>query len=274
MGSDKPVKFTIYCHTHIESGRRYIGLTSRTMERRWSQHVCQSRRAKGKNAHFANAIRKYGKDAFSHEVLEVHSTLEEANAAEIRLIDEFRTRDPEFGFNLAKGGGYKPDVARRNPWNDPSYRARMLVVMHSPEFVNVHKEACNSQEVVALRREALEREFSDPERKFALVVRMSGKSLSQESRNKIASANRSRVVSQETREKLSQNSAFRTLSPEARARSAQSRSLLPKKTHCKHGHPLSDAYVRANGERICRSCVHDRHIGKRDKMLMASNDNR
>lgn len=28
-----------------------------------------------------------------------------------------------------------------------------------------------------------------------------------------------------------------------------------KATHCKHGHSLEDAYVRANGHRICRVCA-------------------
>jgi len=29
----------VYCHTHIATGRRYIGLTSQTMEKRWRSHI-------------------------------------------------------------------------------------------------------------------------------------------------------------------------------------------------------------------------------------------
>ena len=83
MSFPKPIRYTIYCHTHTESGRRYIGLTKLTMMKRWNSHIYTANHVKnGKLAatgHFPNAIRKYGKDAFSHEVLEVCSTLEEAN---------------------------------------------------------------------------------------------------------------------------------------------------------------------------------------------------
>ena len=56
-------------------------------------------------SHFPNAIRKYGKDEFSHQVLQegIH-TLEQANIAEKFAIELLCTRDPEFGFNLKPGG--------------------------------------------------------------------------------------------------------------------------------------------------------------------------
>jgi hypothetical protein len=121
-----PTRWTIYCHIHIDSGRRYIGLTSKTMLRRWNSHILNAKSKKGKGCHhFWNAIRKYGKDAFSHEVLEVCDTLEAANTAENKWISQFNTRDPQFGFNLSKGGEHTPHPFK-NPWNDPEYRAKML----------------------------------------------------------------------------------------------------------------------------------------------------
>ena len=264
MSSTKQVHYTIYCHTHIESGRRYIGLTKKTTAFRWNQHVQNSKKKTGKGCrHFWNAIRKYGKDAFSHEVLEVHTDLDQANLAEEWWIRQLDTRNPEFGFNLSRGG-YHVKRPVSNPWDRPDYRAKMLEVMRSSEFVNAHKEACNSQEVAALRRKALKREFSDSEHRFALAERMKNKTLSKESREKIASANRNRIVSEETRAKLSKNSTFRNMSAEARAKSAHTHSLLPKKTHCKHGHSLVDAYIRSNRERICRVCVKERDKRRRE----------
>ena len=124
MDSPKPTRYTIYCHIHIESGRRYIGLTQRTMSQRWSQHVSQSKHAK-KLWHFPNAIRKYGKDAFSHEVLEVCSTLEEANIREEFWIEHFKTRDSQFGFNIAPGGQHIPHPIR-NPMDRPEFREKAL----------------------------------------------------------------------------------------------------------------------------------------------------
>jgi hypothetical protein len=52
---------------------------------------------------FANAIRKYGPDAFEHETLETAETLNEANEAEVRWISKLQTRVPH-GYNLEAGG--------------------------------------------------------------------------------------------------------------------------------------------------------------------------
>ncbi|KKM23993.1 hypothetical protein LCGC14_1609580 [marine sediment metagenome] len=116
--------WTIYCHIHNITGRRYVGLTSQTWQERWKNQVHVAKSSKGGRWHFPNAIRKYGKDAFSHKVLGVCDTLEEANIAEIRWIEHFDTRNPEKGFNLAKGGKHVPHPIRKNPWNNPKYRAK------------------------------------------------------------------------------------------------------------------------------------------------------
>jgi hypothetical protein len=120
--------WTVYCHMHTESGRRYIGLTSRTMERRWAQHIIQARSSKGGRWHFPNAIRKYGPEAFSHEVLEICSSLEEANRAEERWIGYFDSRNPEKGFNLAKGGAHTPHSIK-NPWDRSEYRVKQIAAV-------------------------------------------------------------------------------------------------------------------------------------------------
>jgi hypothetical protein len=66
----------------------------------------------------------YGKEAFSHEILETCDILEAANEAESRWIEELGTRDPEKGFNLAKGGLHIPHPFS-NPWDRPEYRKVM-----------------------------------------------------------------------------------------------------------------------------------------------------
>lgn len=119
----KQISWTIYCHTHTESSRRYIGLTKKTMMFRWNQHLQNAKAKRGKGcAHFWAAIRKYGKNAFSHEVLQVCDTLEEANTAEQYWIDLYGTRNLITGFNLAKGGEHVPHPVK-NPWDRPEFRA-------------------------------------------------------------------------------------------------------------------------------------------------------
>ena len=61
--------WTIYCHTHIETGRHYVGLTKKTWQKRWNQHCSQAKSSKDGRWHFPNAIRKYGKEAFTMKSL-------------------------------------------------------------------------------------------------------------------------------------------------------------------------------------------------------------
>jgi group I intron endonuclease len=96
-------RFTIYCHTNRVNGKRYVGQTVYSMEKRWGDHVSSSK-FKGRRSLFANAVRKYGADAFDHQLLEVVSTQEEANLAEARWISQFTCLVPN-GYNLTLGGG-------------------------------------------------------------------------------------------------------------------------------------------------------------------------
>lgn len=90
--------YTVYVHIS-PSGKRYYGLTSRDVKKRWLN-------GKGyiRNEHFYRAIEKYGWDAFAHDIVATGLTKEEACALEERLIAEHHTQDPLFGYNISAGG--------------------------------------------------------------------------------------------------------------------------------------------------------------------------
>lgn len=203
---------TIYCHTHIESGRRYIGQTKRTMERRWSQHVSQSKKRDGGWSYFANAIRKYGPDAFSHEVLEVCHSLEEANEAEEAWINSFSTCDPKFGFNVAKGGSHTPHPIK-NPWDRPGYREKLCNAIkqkwEDPEF----RASLMSPESVAKRSAKIKESHARPEVKEK-ISSGSRAGMTPEARQKISDARSGRKLSPETCAKISAASTAAQSSPE------------------------------------------------------------
>lgn len=90
-------KYEIYCHTHIESGKRYVGQSFAGMEARWEQHVIEAQFTRS-TRRFAVAIRKHGPDAFTHEVLEAVTTQREADNAERAWILKLGTVHPA-GFN-------------------------------------------------------------------------------------------------------------------------------------------------------------------------------
>lgn len=97
-------RFTIYCHTNRVNGKRYVGQTVYSMEKRWADHISASKAQKGGSRVFAAAIRKYGVDAFDHQVLEVTSTQEDADLYETLWIEQMGCRVPN-GYNLESGGG-------------------------------------------------------------------------------------------------------------------------------------------------------------------------
>jgi group I intron endonuclease len=247
-----PKRWVIYCHTHIASGRRYIGFTSKSMSRRWHEHIQNSKHKTGKGCHhFWNAIRKYGKEAFTHRVLETCASLEEANEAERAWIQSYSATNPLFGFNLSPGGNCKLDGSdnsvnasdrARKLWRDPSYRAR----------VTAGVSAANK----------------DPSRVAALVARNKSMVLSEGSRARISASNLSRSCTEATRQKLSVVGIGRTPSnvDQLRAMGADRSAFLRARTHCKYGHSLHDAWVRkSDGERLCRTCSRLRKQSRREK---------
>jgi hypothetical protein len=189
--------WTIYCHTHVETGRHYVGLTKKTVDSRWRDHVQNSRRDSGR-WHFANAIRAFGEGAFDHNVLETCSSLKEANTAERRWIALLGSRNPDLGFNLKDGGLHTPHGVR-NPWERPEYRERRPKKV-SPE----HKAAI---------AKALREHYSNPD-------------------NREGIARRSREVHSrpEVREKLVRSSSGRTYGPEARANNSRAHEGRPGHT--------------------------------------------
>jgi len=119
-------KWTIYCHTLKTDGRRYIGLTSHTMEKRWKEHIKNS---KSGRSYFQNAIRKYGYDAFEHKVLAQSWDLEGANETERTIIEQEDTRNSENGFNLALGGQHALNS------NQLEYRAKLSEIAKATQSV-------------------------------------------------------------------------------------------------------------------------------------------
>jgi len=253
-------RWTIYCHTHVESGRRYIGLTSKTMERRWQKHVYAALRfSNGGRWHFPNAIRKYGKEAFSHEVLAMSWYLEGANATEEALIEQYDTRNPEFGFNFMKGGLHTPHLIT-NPWNRPEYRAKSILAANDkwkdPEYRKKSVLAFkNRWKDLAYRSKlslAIKNKLKDPEYREKLVLSSRGKWLDPVYRTKNMTAAKAGLNTLESKAKISLQSKIKWENPEYRKKQlirlhdpilkekvASKLRILNethRKTHCKNGH--------------------------------------
>jgi group I intron endonuclease len=114
----------IYKITHRLNGHTYVGQTTKTLEHRWKQHCSEKRR----NYHLYNAIKKYGKDAFTVEEVAQYDNMEDLNNAEAYYVEWYNCLTPN-GYNLKEGGGTKGKFSEeirkkigeagkgRIPWN-------------------------------------------------------------------------------------------------------------------------------------------------------------
>lgn len=89
--------YLIYKHTS-PSGKSYIGITNdynvRCTDHKSGNNGCTA---------FAAAVKKYGWDNFTHEIIIADITKEEAVELEPLLIESHHTRAP-YGYNLSSGG--------------------------------------------------------------------------------------------------------------------------------------------------------------------------
>ena len=89
--------YLIYKHTS-PSGKSYIGQT-KDYDRRCWQHQTEHSKCRA----FSAAIKKYGWDNFTHEMLVENITEDEANTLEVFYIKEYQAFGPN-GYNLTSGG--------------------------------------------------------------------------------------------------------------------------------------------------------------------------
>ena len=91
------------------NGKRYIGITCQKPNDRF-------RNGNGykSSPYFYNAICKYGWNNFEHIIIYNDLLEYDAKQKEIELIEEYKTRDSAFGYNMTPGGeGY---CGEDNPW--------------------------------------------------------------------------------------------------------------------------------------------------------------
>lgn len=94
--------FQAYLITCIVTGKRYVGITSRTLKRRWAEHLYDSRRRS--RMAIGRAIAKHGAESFRIEPLCCARTWGDICAAETTLIVQWGTLAPS-GYNVSTGGG-------------------------------------------------------------------------------------------------------------------------------------------------------------------------
>lgn len=128
-------KYSVYIHTNRKNGKKYVGITSRPLKKRWKGGSGYFR-----NKYFWPAIKKYGWEGFDHEVVAEGLTFHEAAQLEIELIAKYQTNNREYGYNLSTGGEFsaaghhcqmseetkrKQSEAKKGKFKTPETRQRM-----------------------------------------------------------------------------------------------------------------------------------------------------
>lgn len=176
----------VYLITNLLNEKYYVGQTTGTLSYRWSVHKSEAR--KRAKSYLHKAIARYGEANFAIRALAEASGRDELNNLEKIWVLATRASNPEFGYNLTSGGdfgGFPNETTRRKM----SVAARARVTDESLARWRAMLESQKGQKFSA-------------EHKRNLSAANKGKSPSELCRQRVAEANRKRVVSPETRAKL------------------------------------------------------------------------
>ena len=109
-------KWLVYIHV-VPNGKVYVGATSKKPKERWRYGYGYRN-----NKVFFCDIQKYGWRNISHNIAAERLTKEQAYEIETRLIQEYRSNNSEYGYNLAAGGvgttGFYPDSYSRKKMSE------------------------------------------------------------------------------------------------------------------------------------------------------------
>lgn len=204
--------FLIYKHT-APNGKAYIGQTN-NLHRRDIVH----RNTNGCRA-FANAIKKYGWEAFAHEVLADGLTLDEANALEVAFIAKHNTMSPN-GYNLKSGGKNGIPSPESIELAASKRRGRKLPATHRERLSELGK-AMSPERMQKLQegaRAARERMKGKPH--FNL-----GRKHDEQHREKTSLASRESWANPEYRKKVIASRTGKTKSAETKAKQSEAARL-------------------------------------------------
>ena len=185
----------VYKITNTRNGKPYVGQTTRPIKERFREH------ARCRKSLIGKAIRKYGAENFTFEVLEECENAEQLNEREIFWIAELNCKSPN-GYNISDGG------EGHMGWT------------HTPEAC-AKISATNRGE-----KNPFYGKHHTDETKAKMSAAKCGRKLSPETRAKISAAKCGRKFSPETRAKISAANSGRKLSPETRAKISAS---MPRK---------------------------------------------
>lgn len=109
------VQYVIYLTRNKITGKIYIG-----------QDKYNRPNYLGSGYKINEAIKKYGRENFTKEILEYCSTAEQTDEREIYWIEFYNSRDSEVGYNLARGGRSRGKVRKKGEYKHSEVALRKI----------------------------------------------------------------------------------------------------------------------------------------------------
>ena len=240
--------FILYEHVSPE-GKKYIGITSKKdLNDRWLDGKGYSH-----NKFFYNDIKKYGWENFSHNILLIELSEEEAVFYERKYIAENKTTDRYYGYNLTSGGeiysGWSHSEEARllissktkEAMQRPEVRKRFLEAMNNPVRRKKISEKNTGRKVSEETKEKLRQAnigknnpnfgkkrkplTEEQKRRISEGTKKAMQNLSEESKNKMIQSNKNRIpwnkgktLSEEQRKRISEGTKKAMANPDVRAK--------------------------------------------------------
>ena len=174
----------IYKATNKTTGKVYIGKTVGSLGKRITEHF------RSTVGLFPRALRKYGRDGFSFEVIETCGALDGLNEREIHWISFFGCKCP-VGYNLTDGGENPPSQLGRKRTDDTK---RKLKGKKGPLGCKRSIETRAKMAVTKIgNKNALGHKQTDEEKKKKSIA-MKGRVLTVEHKKRLSEAARVRIL--------------------------------------------------------------------------------
>lgn len=200
------------------SGKSYIGISSKGIEKRWAKHV-EHAYGKRTNGVLYAALRKYGPDSFVREVLAECDDWDTLCAMEMAAIAEHATMSP-LGYNLTIGGegtrARRTAAARANIARAQQLRFSRQEEHDKLRAFGVKGNAARSDTCRAVREaRTLERKtyFASAEYKALRSASVKAAHARPETKAKLVAAAKARAENPEWRKKVSASKLGKTIAP-------------------------------------------------------------
>lgn len=141
--------YFVYIHTNKTNGKKYIGITRQSPERRWQKGAGYAK------TYFGNAIQKYGWDGFEHEVVASGLSKEAACKMEMDLIFQNKSNIREFGYNISEGGNTCDVLNGKRGIEHPNHQRVKMIDAKTGEVLKIFGSQSEAAQEMGINRKGI-----------------------------------------------------------------------------------------------------------------------